>query len=195
VVSSSVLYYAFLALLLAERMFELRLSARHARSAFERGGVEVGERHFAVMKALHTAFFAGCVLEVWLLQRPFVPALGVPMLGLALGAQALRWWAVTSLGSAWNVRVIVVPGTRLVTRGLYRHLRHPNYVAVVLEGIAVPLIHTAWLTALLFSVANAALLAVRIRSEEQALERLGDGAEQLAARPRFWPVRTGTQPR
>jgi len=194
-VSASLLYYGFLALLVGERMFELRLSARHARAAFARGGVEVGERHFAVMKALHTAFFAGCVLEVWGLHRPFLPALAAPMLCLALAAQALRWWAVLSLGPAWNVRVIVVPGAPLVTRGPYRHLRHPNYVAVVLEGIAVPLIHTAWLTALLFSIANAALLAVRIRSEEQALARLGDGAEQLAGRPRFWPTLGETQPR
>ena len=192
--SAHLLYFAFLALLVGERMFELRLSARHARSALARGGVEVGERHFAVMKALHTAFFAGCVLEVWLLQRPFLPALGVPMLGLALAAQALRWWAVASLGPAWNVRVIVVPGDRLVTRGPYRFLRHPNYAAVVLEGIAVPLVHTAWLTALVFSVANAALLVVRIRSEERALARLGDGAEALAARPRFWPARPQIQP-
>jgi methyltransferase len=194
-VSSSLLYYGFLALLVGERALELRLSARHARRAFERGGVEVGQRHFGVMKALHTAFFAGCVLEVWGLDRPFLPALAAPMLGLALAAQALRWWAVISLGPAWNVRVIVVPGTPLVTRGPYRYLRHPNYLAVVLEGIAVPLIHTAWLTALSFSIANAALLAVRIRSEEQALARLGVGAAQLASRPRFLPMRPEPQPR
>jgi methyltransferase len=193
-VTSRLLYFAFLALLVAERMFELRLSARHASRAFERGGVELGKDHFAVMKALHTAFFAGCVLEVWLLQRPFLPALGLPMLGLALAAQALRWWAVVSLGPAWNVRVIVVPGDRLVTRGPYRFLRHPNYAAVVLEGVAVPLIHTAWLTALLFSLANAALLTVRIRCEENALARLGEGAEALAERRRFWPTRPGLQP-
>jgi methyltransferase len=90
--------------------------------------------------------------------------------------------------------VIVVPGDRLVTRGPYRFLRHPNYAAVVLEGIAVPLIHTAWLTALLFSLANAALLVVRIRSEEQALARLGDGADALAGRRRFWPTRPELQP-
>lgn len=193
--TASLLYYGFLALLVAERMFELRLSARHARRAFEQGGVEVGERHFVVMKALHTAFFAGCVLEVWGLDRPFLPALAAPMLGLALAAQALRWWAVTSLGPAWNVRVIVVPGAPLVTRGPYRYLRHPNYLAVALEGIAVPLMHTAWLTALSFSIANAALLAVRIRSEEQALALLGAGAEQLAGRPRFLPMRPQPQPR
>lgn len=189
--SSNLLYFGFLALLGAERIFELRLSARHARRAFARGGVEVGERHFAVMRALHAAFFAGCVLEVWLLGRPFLPALGYPMLGLALAAQGLRWWAVASLGPAWNVRVIVVPGEPLVTRGPYRFLRHPNYLAVIAEGIAVPLIHDAWLTALVFSLANAVLLSVRIRSEERALARHGAGAEALSARPRFWPLRRG----
>jgi methyltransferase len=113
------------------------------------------------------------VLEVWLGGRPFIPALGWPMLVLALGSQALRWWCIRTLGPQWNTRVIVVPDAGRVTGGPYRFLDHPNYVAVVVEGAALPLVHTAWLTALCFTVLNAVLLTVRIRTENSALAAAG----------------------
>jgi len=188
-------YLAFLALLAAERLYELRLARRHAAAAFARGGVEVGRRHFAVMRILHAGFLAACAAEVVLLGRPFVPALGAPMLALALAAQGLRYWAIAALGPQWNVRVIVVPGAPVVTAGPYRWIRHPNYLAVVVEGVAVPLIHSAYWTALGFSLANAALLAVRIRCEERALAEHCEGGARLARRPRFVPARAGTEGR
>jgi methyltransferase len=188
-------YLAFLVLLAAERLVELRISRRHAAAALARGGVEVGQTHFRVMKLLHGAFLAACAAEVLLLDRPFLPALGWPMLGLALGAQALRYWAIASLGPHWNVRVIVVPGAPAVTSGPYRWLRHPNYVAVALEGLAVPLVHSAWWTALGFSLANAALLAVRIRCEERALAQHCDYDARLGGLHRFLPGRAATEGR
>ncbi len=133
--------------------------------------MEHGRGHYPVMVVLHTGLLAGCLLEPLLADRPFLPALGWPALTLALLAQALRWWCITSLGPYWNTRVIVVPGARLVGRGPYRFLRHPNYVAVVVEGVALPLVHSAWITATLFTLANAALLTVRIRCENAALTR------------------------
>ncbi len=157
-----------------ERLAELAVSLGNARWSFARGGVETGRGHYQYMVVLHTGLLAGCVAEVWLLDRPFLPWLGWPMLALAVASQALRWWCITALGRRWNTRVIVVPGLPLVERGPYRWLRHPNYVAVVVEGFALPLIHTAWLTAALFTLLNAPLLAVRVRCEEQAL-RLAAG--------------------
>ena len=94
------------------------------------------------------------------------------MLVLVLASQALRWWCIATLGRRWNTRVIVVPGLAPVRSGPYRLLSHPNYVAVVVEGLALPLVHAAWITALVFTVLNAALLTVRIRSENQALATL-----------------------
>src|SRR5690606_13503707 len=91
------------------------------------------------------------------------------MLALALGSQGLRWWCIRTLGPRWNTRVIVVPGMPLVDGGPYWWLRHPNYVAVVVEGVALPLAHSAWLTALVFTAANAWLLTVRTRTENRAL--------------------------
>lgn len=186
-VTSQWLYLGFLALLGAERLVELVISKRHAQWAFSQGGVERGQRHFQVMKLLHTGFLFACAAEVILTPRSFWPALGWTALAVALASQALRYWAISSLGRYWNVRVIVIPDHPAVIAGPYRFLRHPNYVAVVLEGIAVPLIHNAWITAGVFTVLNAALLVVRIRCEEQALREFCAYDERLGQRHRFIP--------
>jgi methyltransferase len=89
-----------------------------------------------------------------------------------VAAQGLRWWCITTLGRQWNTRVVVVPGAPRVTGGPYGFIRHPNYVAVVAEGIALPLVHGAWITALVFTVLNAALLRTRITTENDALASL-----------------------
>ncbi|HCT77583.1 MAG TPA: hypothetical protein DGT23_13520 [Micromonosporaceae bacterium] len=164
------MYYLLILAVGLERLVELVVSKRHASWALANGGREFGRSHYPYMVAIHTALLIGCVLEVWLLDRPFLPWLGWPMLAVVLLSQGLRWWCVATLGRRWNTLVIVIPGLPLVNRGPYRWLRHPNYVAVVAEGIALPLIHSAWLTALLFFVANALVLTVRIRVENAALQ-------------------------
>jgi methyltransferase len=170
-VTSVQAYLALVAAMVVLRFVELRVARRNAQWALDRGGVESGRAHYPVMVALHTALLVGCVAEVTLLDRPFVPALGWAMLVLLVAAAGLRWWCIRTLGPQWNTRVIVVPGLPLVSRGPYRRMRHPNYQAVVAEGLALPLVHTAWLTALAFTVLNLALLAVRIRVEDAALAR------------------------
>ncbi|GAB2817294.1 isoprenylcysteine carboxylmethyltransferase family protein [Streptomyces chlorus] len=163
-------WYALLVFAVAaERVAELVVARRNAAWALSRAGVERGRGHYPVMVALHTGLLACCLLEPLLADRPFLPALGWPMLALALLAQALRWWCIGTLGPYWNTRVIVVPGARLVGAGPYRFLHHPNYLAVVVEVAALPLVHSAWLTATVFTVANAVLLAVRVRCENAAL--------------------------
>lgn len=181
-------YLAFLAVLALERAFELIISRRHAAWALAHGGIEVGTRHFVFMKLLHTALLGGSALEVVCLHRPFCAALGVPMLLLVVLSQALRYWVIVSLGRRWNVRVIVIPGQPVIASGPYRYLRHPNYVSVIVEGAAVPLVHSAWITALVFSLLNAVMLAVRIRCEEQALARYCGYNEHLGNRRRLLPT-------
>ena len=166
----SPLYAVLLAAVVCERIAELVLSTTHARALMARGAVEHGRGHYPAMVALHTAFLFGCVLEPVLAHRPFVPMLGFPMLGLALGAQALRWWAISTLGVHWNTRIIVLSNSERIRGGPYRFFPHPNYVAVVVEGIALPLVHGAWITAVVFTVLNAWLLSVRIRAEDVALD-------------------------
>jgi methyltransferase len=163
-------YVGLVLLVVAARLVELVVADRHLRWALARGGVEHGAGHYPAMVLLHTALLVGCLVEVPLADRPFLPWLGWPMLVLLVAAHALRWWCIASLGRRWTTRIVVLPGEPLVTRGPYRWLRHPNYVAVALEGVALPLVHTAWVTALLFTVLNAVLLlGFRIPAEERAL--------------------------
>ncbi|TXI54605.1 isoprenylcysteine carboxyl methyltransferase family protein [Mycolicibacter arupensis] len=163
------MYYLLILAVGLERLVELAVSNSNAEWSLARGGREFGRGHYPTMVILHSGFLIACVAEVWLLHRPFLGWLGWPMLALAGLSQALRWWCVRTLGRRWNTRVIVLRDTPLVQGGPYRWLRHPNYVAVVIEGVALPLVHTAWLTAAVFTLANAALLRVRIRLENSAL--------------------------
>jgi methyltransferase len=162
-------YWVLLAVIAGERVAELVVSARHATGLLRRGGAEYGLRHFPVMVALHTGLIAGCVLEPLLAHRTFIPALGWPMLVVTVAANVLRWWCIATLGERWTARVIVLPGAPLVGSGPYRWFRHPNYAAVIVEGAALPLTGSAWITACAFTAANAVLLTVRIRCEARAL--------------------------
>ncbi|MFG1963298.1 isoprenylcysteine carboxyl methyltransferase family protein [Nonomuraea sp. NPDC049028] len=162
-------YTLLIGLVVAERLAELAVARRNLAWARSKGGIEYGRRHYPWIVLAHTGLLLACPAEVWLLDRPFIPALGWPMLAIVLLAQGLRWSCIATLGRQWNTRVVVVPGMPLVGAGPYRWLRHPNYVAVVAEGVALPLVHTAWLTALAFTLVNGVLLTIRIRVEEAAL--------------------------
>ena len=158
----------FLAAVIVQRLSELVVSARNARWALARGGHEYGRGHFPWLVLVHVLFIAGIGAEVVLLgARP--GALWPLWLGVWGAAQALRYAAIRALGERWNVRIIVVPGMPLVQTGPYRFLRHPNYVAIVAELIAAPLIFGAWRTALVVSLLNAIALRTRIRVENNAL--------------------------
>jgi methyltransferase len=165
-------YVALVALVGAERIAEIVVAQRNLAWSRAHGGVESGSGHYPFMAALHTAFLFACVAEVAVAGRPFLPWLGWPMLAVLAAAQGLRWWCIATLGRQWNTRVVVIPGAPRVTAGPYRFLRHPNYAAVIAEGIALPLVHTAWVTALVFTALNAPLMVTRIRAENAALARL-----------------------
>ncbi|MEE2778533.1 MAG: isoprenylcysteine carboxylmethyltransferase family protein [Acidobacteriota bacterium] len=166
---SRLLYSGLVLLVACERVVELGLSRRNAARAIARGAVEHGRGHYPWMVVAHTLFLLACPLEVWWLGRPFDARLGIPMLALVAAAMGLRYWAVTSLGERWNTRVIVQPGLVPVAAGPYRYLRHPNYLAVVVEILALPLVHSAWITAIAFSLTNVMILQTRIRVEDAAL--------------------------
>jgi methyltransferase len=177
-IDSRIAFTALVALVAAQRVGELRISARHLRPLKARGAIEVGAGHYPWMVALHTSFLVSCVAEVWLLGRTWRPVLAAPAVTILVLALALRWWTLATLGERWTTRVLVVPGEGLIESGPYRWLRHPNYLVVVMEIAAIPLVHGAWLTALLFSVANLILLRERVRVEEGALGRFATrGAE------------------
>jgi methyltransferase len=117
---------------------------------------------------MHALLLVSCIVEVQVLGRPFIPWLGWPMLAVVVLSTVVRWRCVATLGKHWNPRLIVIPEAPLVRDGPYRWVRHPNYTAVAAEVAALPLVHSAWLTAIAFSIANALVFAVRIRAENAA---------------------------
>ena len=154
-----------------QRLLELALSRRNERRLLARGAVERGSGHYPVIVAIHSLWLVSTLVE-GLLRGPEPPAWWPVPLAAFLLVQPLRYWAILSLGENWNTRVLVVPGGKLVRRGPYRYFPHPNYVVVVVEVLTFPLIFGAWITAIIFSLLNAALLYVRIRTENRALEEL-----------------------
>jgi methyltransferase len=172
-------YVALVGVLALQRLGELWLSRRNTAWARAAGAVEHGRGNYPFMVVLHTAFLFGCVAEVVLLDRPFQLAWAAPMAALLVGAQALRAWTVHALGPRWNTRVFVLPDAAPVFTGPYAFMRHPGYLAVAIEGLALPLLHGAWITATAFTAANTVLLAARIRCEDRALH-----APRASAAPR-----------
>ena len=182
--------WIFLFLLISlgiQRLLELRLSARNERRILELGGSEHAPGQFKVMRLLHIAWFLVMIAEVFGLQRPFQPALALVASLVFLAGQALRYAAIHTLGERWTVRVMTLPAAKPVSQGIYRFIRHPNYLGVILEISAVPLLHSAYLTAISFSIANALLLAWRIHTEEMALKDQNNYEQVFAGRPRFLP--------
>ena len=159
----------------AERIYELVVSTRNAKLAFKSGGIEYGHGHLPFMIALHTGLLAGAIIEVVFFDRQFLGSPGWIFLAIAIGCQSARYWFIWALGSQWNTRVIVIPGAQLVRKGPYSlpWLRHPNYWVVAIEGIALPMVHSAWITATIFTALNAALLlGFRLPTENKALKGL-----------------------
>lgn len=165
------LIFFAVALVALQRLLELALSRRHERLLLARGAIERGREHYPLIVTLHVLWLLSTLVE-GLLRGPELPTLWPIPLALFLLVQPLRYWAILSLGDYWNTRILVVPGAELVRRGPYRYFRHPNYVVVVVEIAAFPLIFGAWVTALVFSMLNAALLYVRIKEENRALAQL-----------------------
>lgn len=132
------MYYLFILLIGVERLAELAVSRRNADWSFARGGREFGRGHYPVMVGMHTALLLSCIAEVAVAHRPFIPALGWPMVAVVVASTVVRWWCVTTLGKHWNPRLIIVPGADLVRSGPYRWIHHPNYSAVAAEVVALP---------------------------------------------------------
>jgi len=158
------------------------------RRAFARGGVEFGAGHYRWMVVAHAGFLASMLLEVWWFDAPFVPPLAAPMIALVGASMGLRYWVVATLGDRWNTRVVYVPGDPPIASGPFRLMRHPNYLAVIVELLALPLVHGAWFTALCFTAVNAAILKLRIALEEQALAECSNYARVFSDRPRLLPL-------
>lgn len=180
---------AFLGLVVGvgvQRLAELRHSQRNEAQLFARGAREHAPQQMKWMKAVHAGWLMSMPLELFLFGRPFIPELAVIAFILFLIGQTLRYAAMRGLGEHWSVRIITVPGAPVATGGIYRWLRHPNYLGVVLEIAALPLCHGAWLSSLVFSALNGAVLVRRIRAEERGLTEDTEYIVAFRRRPRSW---------
>ena len=180
----------YLGLLLAVallRLAELRISKRHQREMLARGAAKIDEPRFRWMVLLHIAVLLGAALEVVLLRRPFILWLAAPMLAVFLAANAVRWWVIRTLGEHWNVQVMDSTRLGVITSGPFRYVRHPNYAAVFAEMLALPLIHTAWMTAAAGAIAHIGVLAQRLSTEERVLFANPDYRAAMTGKPRFLP--------
>jgi methyltransferase len=181
------LYLVLLLLVAAGRLIELARSRRNQLQLVEAGSLKTSDPGYKWMVALHTGVLVGCALEVTIASRPWIAALGFPMFLLFLGANAMRWWVIRTLGSRWNVEVMSSSRLGVVTAGPYRWIRHPNYTAVFVEMLALPLIHSAWITAFAGTALHVFVLRHRVTLEESVMRQ--DPAWQAAfnTRPRFVP--------
>lgn len=153
-----------------QRLFELYKSEVHRKRLLMRGGREYGAGHFPFMALIHAFWLIAMPLEVWFFERPIYPLLALGAGAFFLLGQVFRNLAMRELGERWCARIMTLPGRPPVTSGIFNYIRHPNYVGVVLEIAAAPMLHTAYLTAIIFSVFNALILWVRIKEEEKALD-------------------------
>jgi methyltransferase len=180
-------YFALLVGIAFLRVAELWISRRHQVQLLAAGGKKIAEPFYPLMVVVHAGLFVASALEVWFYQRPFVPVLGLPMLSLLALCLAGRIWVWHSLGEQWNVQVVIATQP-VVDWGPYRYVRHPNYCIVIVEMFALPLVHGAFFTALLFSALNALILWQRIHHEETALLARPEYRAKMAMKPRFLPV-------
>ena len=173
----SVLWAAVM-LVALQRLAEMLYARANTRRLLAEGAVELGARHYPLIVALHCAWLAALLL--------FVPAETAPdwrLLGCYIALQPVRLWVISSLGRFWTTRIITLPGAPLVRRGPYRFMRHPNYLVVALEIALLPLAFGAWQIAAGFSLANAMLLAHRIRVEDSGLLGRARGDRALPHQP------------
>ena len=181
------LYLALLVGVAALRIFELRLSKLHQRQMAARGAARVKDPYFRWMAAFHTLVLAGAALEVVFLDRRLRLWLAIPMTALFVAANLVRWWVIRTLGEHWNVQVVDSSKLGFVSSGPFRYVRHPNYAAVFLEMIALPLMHSAWITASLGALAHTAVLYLRLSVEDPVLLANPDYAARMGSKPRFLP--------
>lgn len=181
---------AYLGLLLVVallRIYELQISRRHQREMVAHGACKVVDPVFRTMVLLHTGVLIGAALEVVFLHRPFYPALAAVCFALFLAANVVRWWVIRTLGEHWNVEVMNSTGMGVITTGPFRYVRHPNYAAVFVEMLVLPLIHCAWITAFIGSAAHVLVLSRRINTEECVLFSDARYREAMYGKPRFLP--------
>ena len=158
-----------ISIVILQRLVELIIAKRNEKWMRGQGAYEAGAAHYPVMVSMHIAFFIVLLAEVFLFERALSPV-WILFLAIFLTAQAARIWCLTSLGKYWNTKIIILPGADVVRKGPYKWVRHPNYVIVATELLVLPILFSAYFTAIIFSLLNVWMMSVRIPTEEKALK-------------------------
>lgn len=180
------IFYLFIAVLVLQRLLELRIAKQNEKWMKSQGGIEFGEKHYRLMVGLHTLFFLFYFWEVTAFEKSISTVWPILLLFFFL-TQAGRVWALTSLGKYWNTKIIVLPNSDVVVKGPYQYVKHPNYVIVILEFMIIPLLFQAYLTLIIFSLLNLWILSIRIPEEERALSSLTQYHNSFERTGRFLP--------
>ena len=169
------------------RLYELQISRRHQREMEQHGATKVHDPRFRWMVLVHVCVLTGAAVEVIFLHRPFYRVFAVVCFAFFFGANVVRWWVIRTLGEHWNVQVMNSTGMGIITTGPFRYVRHPNYAAVFVEMLALPLIHCAWITAVAGTLAHVIVLSQRLSTEERVLFSDARYREAMQGKPRFLP--------
>lgn len=181
------LYVYFLALSALEILGETWISARNSRALLQRGAVEIAPALLSIMTLLYGLMYFGSMVEYFFVPRNISLGWAVIFASLYGLAKIIKFWAIASLGSYWTMRVLILPKSEVVTAGPYKWIRHPNYVAVLMEIAATTLIGKSFYTFLVVIVLFSVTLVFRIRQEEAALEKYSDYRGRMGMRRRFLP--------
>lgn len=165
------LFLIVFTIVVIQRLVELGVAKRNEQWMRSQGAIEIGASHYKWMVLMHTTFFISLLVEVAWFDRPLSPFSSL-LFSIFLLMQLARIWCLSSLGKFWNTKILILPGATVQKKGPYRWIRHPNYVIVTIELIVLPLLFSAYFTAVLFLVLNAWMLSVRIPAEERALREL-----------------------
>lgn len=184
---SKYIFVGIVAAVIVQRLFELRIGKKNEQYLLAQGAKKHRDNLLGAVKVLQTTWFIAAIAEVWYFDRPFILPLAVVAISAVLAGQVLRYLSMQALGRRWTLPIITLPDTPVVDEGIYRYLRHPNWLGVILEIAALPLIHGAYLTAIIFSVANAWVMSQRIKTEEEALGENSNSNLVFAKVPRFMP--------
>ena len=181
------IFIATVAAVILQRLMEVRLSDRHQAKILQQGGQEHGDNLLGAVKALQVSWWIAMITEVWYFHRPFIPTLAVFALAITITGQILRYFSMQALGWRWTLPIMTVP-LPVVESGVYRYVRHPNWLGVILEIAFLPLIHSAYFTAIAFSIANAWLMSRRIITEEAALSKINNYKAIFSDKRHFIPI-------
>ncbi|MBY0073955.1 isoprenylcysteine carboxyl methyltransferase family protein [Priestia aryabhattai] len=181
-------FYSFFVFIILQRLCELVIAKRNEAWMKKQGAYEAGQSHYKWMVSMHAAFFAALFTEVYVLSGGMYH-FSFLLFSFFVLVQLARVWAISSLGKYWNTKIIVLPNAKVVLRGPYRFMKHPNYTVVAAELVLVPLMFQAYWTLAIFSVFNLCILAVRIPLEEQALTNETNYGEVMQNTGRFFPAK------